>query len=40
MLLIQTSTMHQEINKSRHQKGSSCVLRPVNSTMHMLFKQN
>jgi len=34
--------MHQEINKSRHQKGLAyaCVFRPVKSTMRMVFKQN
>jgi len=36
MLLIQTSAMHQEINKSRYQKGSCMRI----STMRMLFKQN
>jgi len=39
MLLIQTCAMHQEINKSRHQKGLCMRISAIRSTMRMLFKQ-
>ena len=31
--------MQQEINETRHQKGLADVLRPVESTIRMYFKQ-